>query len=51
MSKSVKIWVSLLLITLAGYTLYSMVYISNQLKVSFFFHVHKIFDVLKTLKE
>ncbi len=34
MSKSVKIWVSLLLITLAGYTLYSMVYISNQLSES-----------------
>ena len=31
MSKSVKIWVSILLVTLAGYTLYSMFRISNQL--------------------
>ena len=31
MSKSVKIWASLLLLTLAGYTLYSMVRISGQL--------------------
>ena len=31
MSKSVKIWASLLLLTLAGYALYSMVRISNQL--------------------
>jgi len=31
MSKSVKIWASLLLLTLAGYDLYSMVRISNQL--------------------
>ncbi len=31
MSKSVKIWLSLLLVMLAGYTLYSMVYISNRL--------------------
>jgi len=31
MSKSVKIWVSLLLLTLAGYTLYSMVRVSSQL--------------------
>lgn len=31
MSKSVKIWVSLLLLALAGYTLYSMVRISGQL--------------------
>ena len=31
MTKSVKIWMSLLLVSLAAYTLYSMVKISSQL--------------------